>query len=363
MWLVVAGVLGLAVVLFVGYLVITTARSRPDDGGKHRAPRRKRPHRDTFRTEEPEPEPLKQAAVVVQDADPALRAEITSQSIAAGWDEPLWLPADDVAAAAGAARSALERGVDVVCVRGDASVERGVVSVLAGTETPLAFLPTQPTPVPLATTSATTEDGEPEGEAPAHTESADLTAAMTTALTGQNSRVDVGRAVLAPAPAQDGDDATEPAPTPPGEEIVFRHSIVFGDVVSHEGPALSTRIVARGLVKGTSFVATVKPDDEEAVTRPARSVAVSTSETAATSGRLDAYLHASHSLKGWTGVARAMARKSSRQTPLLVPLHSVAFTVTVDKPVRVTVDGLPIGEAHPGESSISVDPLALVLRR
>ena len=366
MWLVVAGVLGLAVILFVGYLVITTARSRPDDGGKHRAPRRKRPHRDTFRTEEPEPEPLKQAAVVVQDADPALRAELTSQSIAAGWDEPLWLPADDVATAAEAARSALEHGVDVVCVRGDASVERGVVSVLAGTETPLAFLPTPPAPVPFATTSATsttTEDGEPEDEAPPHTESGHLTAAMTTALTGQNSRVDVGRAVLAPAPAQDGADRTEPAQTPPGEEVVFLRSIVFGDVVSHEGPALSTRIVARGLVKGTSFVATVKPDDEEAVTRPARSVAFSTGETAATSGRLDAYLHASHSLKGWTGVARAMARKSSRQTPLLVPLHSVAFTVTVDKPVQVTVDGLPIGEGYPGESSVSVDPLALVVRR
>ena len=37
MWLVIAGVLGLAVILFVVYLVGSTARSRPRGGGKHRA--------------------------------------------------------------------------------------------------------------------------------------------------------------------------------------------------------------------------------------------------------------------------------------------------------------------------------------
>lgn len=366
MWLVVAGVLGLAVILFVVYLLTSTARSRPDDGGKHRAPNKKRPHRDTFRTEEPEPEPLKRAAVIVQGAEPSLRAELTAQSVAAGWDEPLWLEADGVSAAAEAARRALDTGVDVVCVRGDSSIDRGVVSVLARTEAPVAFLPSPP-PTPDATQPAksksTQDDGESIEEAPTHT-SVDLAAAMTTALTGQNSRVDVGRARLAPAaPADAPADGPEPAEPPAGEEIVFRHSIVFGDVVSHEGPALSTRIVARGLVKGTSFTATVKPDDEEAVTRPARSVAFSTGESAATSGRLDAYLHASHSVKGWTGVARAMMRKSSRPTPLLVPLRSAAFSLTVDRPVRVTVDGLPVDPGHPGESTISVDPLALVVRR
>ena len=365
MWLLAAGVLALAVILFVTYLVTSTARSRPDSGGRHRAPPRNRPHRDTFRTEEPEPEPLKQAAVIGRSAEPSLRAELSAQSTAAGWDEPLWLESDDVSTASAAARRALEAGVDVVCVRGDSAIVRGVVAVLAGGETPVAFLPDPVDGEP------TDDEGEVADQAAAHTpaaRAAALTTAMTTALTGQNSRVDVGRARLVhdghDAASAPGDGPDRPSPdAAPGEEIVFLRSLVFGDVVSHEDPALSTRIVARGLVKGTSFAATVKPDDEEAVSRPARSVAFSTTATAATSGRLDAYLHASHSLKGWTGVARAMLRKSSRPTPLLVPLHSVAFTLTVDRPVEVTVDGLAIGTRLAGEATIFVDPLALVVRR
>ena len=356
MWLLAAGALALAVILFVIYLVTSTARSRPDSGGRHRAPARNRPHRDTFRPEEPEPEPLKQAAVIGPGTEQVLRAELTAQSIAAGWDEPLWLESDDASTASTAARRALEAGVDVVCVRGDAAVVRGVVAVLAGGETPLAFLPDRVDGEP------TDDDGETGERAAVHTpdaRAAALANAMTTALTGQNSRVDVGRARF----AADGQDAAPGDPGDPGEEIVFLRSLVFGDVVSHEDPTLSTRIVARGLVKGTSFAATVKPDDEEAVSRPARSVAFSTTATAATSGRLDAYLHASHSLKGWTGVARAMMRKSSRPTPLLVPLHSAAFTLTVDRPIEVTVDGLAIGIRHVGEATVSVDPLALVVRR
>ena len=75
MWLIVAGVLGLAVIAFVTYLVVITARSRPEGAGRHRAPNRKRPHRDAFRTEEPEPEPLKRAGIIAQDAGPELRRQ------------------------------------------------------------------------------------------------------------------------------------------------------------------------------------------------------------------------------------------------------------------------------------------------
>lgn len=367
-WLVVAGVIGLAVIAFVTYLVVSTARNRPNHGGRHRAPNKKRPHRDTFRTEEPEPEPLKRAAIIAQGAGPELRAELTSLSIATGWDEPLWLTADDVHSAAAVAREALAASVDVVGVRGDSAVARGVVTVLAGTETPVAFLPTPEDESPAHTEPS----ADPTGSGPATAPppggrlalpSAGIAAAMTTALTGQNSRIDIGRAtVAAPAPAEqsaaeDGGSGGEPR----GEELVFLSSLVIGDIVADDEPALRTRTVARSLVKGTSFTATVKPDDEEAITRPSRSVAFST--RADGSAVLDGYLHASQSFKGWTGVARAMMRKSSRATPLLVPMKSVAFTVTLDKPARLTVDGRDVGECPPGESTISVDPLALVVRR
>ena len=72
---------------------------------------------------------------------------------------------------------------------------------------------------------------------------------------------------------------------------------------------------------------------------------------------------ASNDIEKATGVARAMMRKSSRATPLLVPMQSVAFTVTLDKEAPLTVDGDEIGVCHPGESTISVDPLALVVLR
>jgi hypothetical protein len=372
MWLVAAGVLGLIVIAFVTYLVVSTARSRPERGGRHRAPARKRPHRDTFRTEEPEPEPLKRAAIIAQAAGPALRAELTSQSIAAGWDEPLWLGADDVASAAGAAREALAASVDVVGVRGDSAVARGVVAVLAGTETPVAFLPAPDEESPAHTgssASATSAEGAAERAGSATRgrpalPSAGIASAMTTALTGQNSRIDIGRARLAPAPAPAAADGSGEGAAAAGrrvEEIVFLSSLVIGDVVADDEPALRTRTVARSLVRGTSFTATVKPDDEEPVTRPSRSLAFSTRPDG--TGTLHGYLHASQSFKGWTGVARAMMRKSSRATPLLVPMTSVAFTVTIDKDALLTVDGREVGHCHPGESTISVDPLALVVRR
>lgn len=407
-WLVVAGLLGLVVVSFVVYLIVSTARSRPTSGGRHRAPSRNRPHRDTFRTEEPEPEPKKRAAVIVQEGGEALRAEIGSQSLAADWDEPLWLPAEDVATAAAAARAALEAGVDVVCVCGDSAIARGVVSVLAGTETPLAFLPATPTATdPDA--GGTWPEGDPVSDLA-------LARAMTTALTGQNARVHVGRVVLAAAAtavrgverpatsvrgvegsaserspektqsALTSTDQTPPAPTPqtltspaltspaqippeqPLTETVFLRSLVIGDIVPIDEPALTTRKVAQDLFQGTAFTATVKPDDEEEITRPARSVSFEIGADQPDTGTsvpqaLDAYLYASHSFKGWTGVARAMMRKSSRPTPLLVPMRSIAFTVTLDKPADLTIDGLAVGSVPPGESTISLDRQALVVRR
>lgn len=365
-WLVAAGLLGLAVIVFVTYLIVSTARSRPR-GGRHRAPAKNRPHRDTFRTEDPEPEPKKRAAIIVQGRDHALRDEITALLAVHDWDEPLWREVDHLESAAIAAQTALDWGVDVVCVRGDSTIRRGAVSVLAGTETPIAFLPvpseTDASPDPTQpaqggdswSTLAATHTAR-RGEA--------LAEAMATALTGQNTRVDIGRAQLA---AAEPSGAPEEPAEPVAREIVFLQSLVVGDIVPLEAPALRAKDVAKGVFEGTSFVATLKPDDEEAIVRPARSVAFSTSETPPAAEdmqhALDAYVHASQTIKGWTGVARAMMRKSSRATPLLVPLRSIAFTLTLDKPAEITVDGTSIGFGHPGESTIAIDPLALVVRR
>lgn len=370
-WLVVAGILGLAVVLFVTYLVASTARNRPRGGGKHRAAHKNRPHRDTFRTEEPEPEPLKRAAVIIQGADDILRTQISDQCAEAGWDSPLWLEVIDGSGAVTAATEARTDAVDVVCVRGDANVTRSVASVLAGTQTPLSFLPS-----PVVPTGP--EDGYAgAGESATHTPStwpgavpapqdrgplpAEMAAAMTTALTGKNSRIDIGRARLGPE-QHEGEESEAPT-------LVFLSTLVIGEVVPVDEPALRTRDVAKAIVHANPFTATVKPDDEEAIVRPARSISFSTREQSVTDGDeekrvLDAYLYASRSLKGWTGVAKAMMRKSSRATPLLVPMCAPEFTITLDKPATLTVDGAELAQQWPaGETSVCVEPLALVVRR
>lgn len=379
MWLVIAGVLGLAVILFVVYLVGSTARSRPRGGGKHRATHKNRPHRDTFRTEDPEPEPLKRAAIIIQGADDSLRTQLTGQCAAAGWDEPLWLEVLDGTGAVTAATEARTDDVDVVCVRGDSSVTRGVASVFAGTETPVSFLPSPDRPLPSSAAPAQAEAAHtpstwpgavpgPGHDSPAV--SAEMTTAMTTALTGKNERIDIGRARLGPeelpADAATGmqDDPASTVPT-----VVFLSTLVIGEVVAEDEPALSTKDIAKGIVKANPFTATVKPDDEEAIVRPARSISFATSEQPMTDGDearrvLDAYLYASRSLKGWTGVAKAMMRKASRPTPLLVPMRSPAFTITLDKPATLTVDGEEQDHPWPaGETSVCVEPLALVVRR
>lgn len=377
-WLVIAGILGLAVILFVVYLVGSTARSRPRGGGKHRATSKNRPHRDTFRTEEPEPEPLKRAAIIIQGADDALRTRLTAQCTAAGWDTPLWLEVLDMDGACTAGTEARTDAVDVVCVRGDAAVMRGVASVFAGTETPVSFLPSPapaPAPAPseagVGTQTPSTWPGAVPGPEDHGAVSAEMTAAMTTALTGKNSRIDIGRAVLGPEETGTAADAPDPgveqAPAP--AEVVFLATLVIGEVVADDEPALSTKDVARGIVRANPFTATVKPDDEEAVVRAARSISFATSEQSMTDGDeqrrvLDAYLYASRSLKGWTGVAKAMMRKASRGTPLLVPMRSPAFTITLDKPATLTVDGQQLEMEWPaGPTTVAVEPLALVVRR
>ncbi|MDO5502038.1 MAG: hypothetical protein Q4G67_02580 [Actinomycetia bacterium] len=371
MWLIVAGALGLAVILFVVYLVGMTARSRPRSEGRHRAPKKDRPHRDTFRTEEPEPEPLKRAAIIIQGSDDALRTQLAAQCAAAGWDEPLWLEVLDGSGAVTAGTEARRDDVDVVCVRGDANVTRSIASVFAGTQTPVSFLPSPSgsagagEDAPHAPSTHTPSSWPaavpgPQEHSPA---SAEMTAAMTTALTGKNSRIDIGRARLGPEQREDtGDNAATPV-------LVFLNSLVIGEVVAANEPALSTKDVAKGIVQANPFTATVKPDDEEEIVRPARSISFSTREQAVTDGAeekrvLDAYLYASRSLKGWTGVAKAMMRKSSRATPLLVPMCAPEFTITLDKPATLTVDGAELEEQWPaGETSVCVEPLALVVRR
>ena len=375
MWLVIAGVLGLAVILFVVYLVGSTARNRPRGGGRHRATSKDRPHRDTFRTEDPEPEPLKRAAIIVQGADDPLRTGLTALCTASGWDEPLWLEVLDGAGATTAAVEARTDEVDVVCVRGQPSVMRSVASVFAGSETPVSFLPSPngavaATAEPAPHTTSTWPGAVPGAADDAAAVTSEMTAAMTTALTGKNSRLDIGRARLGPEgpPVDKGSEvSSEPAAAVP--TIVFLNTLVIGELVADDEPALSAKDVAKGIVKANPFTATVTPEDEETIVRPARSLGFATSEQPMTDGGeekrvLDAYLYASRSLKGWTGVAKAMMRKASRATPLLVPMRSPAFTITLDRPATLTVDGEELEQNWPaGETSVCVEALALVVRR
>jgi len=73
---------------------------------------------------------------------PALKERVEPAMSKAGWDQPLWLETTQDDPGVGMARQAVEEGCDVVFVAGGDGTVMAVATGLAGTEVPLAILPT-----------------------------------------------------------------------------------------------------------------------------------------------------------------------------------------------------------------------------
>lgn len=200
----------------------------------------------------------RRAAVVVNPTkvgDPeVLRASLADRMTAAGWGSPLWLETTVDDPGYGMTEQALREGVDLVVASGGDGTVRAVLTVLAGSGTPLGILP-------AGTGNLLARNlGLPL---------ADLPAAVEVALFGVDRPIDVGR--IAPA---DPDGRTE--------RFAIMAGVGFDAAMMRDAPeALKARMgwaaylvsAARNL-RGSSVRVQIRIDGDEPIRARARTVLI-----------------------------------------------------------------------------------------
>ncbi len=358
-WIVFAAIV-LAILLALGIAGWAGMRDG-SSGGAHRGRRwGRRPHRNEFRPEGTVSEtPTRRAAIIINptkfdDLD-AVKQQITQESTALGWSEPLFIETTAEDTGQGQTREALERQVDLVCPLGGDGTVRAVAEVLVGTDTPLGLLPGG-TGNLLARNLDLPVD--------------DLGDALRVALTGQNKRVDVGRLTIDQSgeherPAQHiflvmaglGFDAAIMADAPEG-------------LKAKVGPAAYVVSGARNL-RGPQFRVRVRIDEHEEFTRRARTVVIGNCgkllgglvlmpDAEIDDGQLDTVILSPQGIVGWAAVAARIASKRRKGHERVDHYTSETVRIRADRPQEVQIDGDTLGKAR----AINVEsvPGALVVR-
>lgn len=131
---------------------------------------------------------------------PELRAAVHRAALALGMPEPLWLETTEDDPGVGQARSAIDRGADVVVAVGGDGTVRAVAESLAGTGVPMGL-------IPLGTGNLLARNLDlPLG---------DPLAALQIALTGDDRTIDVGRLRVLRYAQEGKDDVTRAATRDP----------------------------------------------------------------------------------------------------------------------------------------------------
>ena len=330
-------------------------------GGAHRGRRwGRRPHRNEFRPEGTVSEtPTRRAAIIINptkfDDLTTVKQQITDESKALGWSEPLFIETTAEDTGQGQAREALERQVDLVCPLGGDGTVRAVAEILQGTDTPIGLLPGG-TGNLLARNLDLPVD--------------DLVDALRVALTGQNKRVDVGRLTIDQSgeherPAQHiflvmaglGFDAAIMADAPEG-------------LKAKVGPAAYVVSGARNL-RGPQFRVRVRIDEHEEFTRRARTVVIGNCgkllgglvlmpEAEIDDGQLDTVILSPQGIVGWAAVAARIASKKRKGHERVDHYTSQTIRIRADRPQEVQIDGDTLGKARAINAEIV--PGALVVR-
>ncbi|WP_338749787.1 diacylglycerol/lipid kinase family protein [Janibacter alittae] len=332
-----------------------------------------RPERSTFRRKEEKREP-RRAGIIINptkfDDLAAVRQELTAASRDLGWMEPLFIETTIDDPGTGQARQAIEEGVDVVCPLGGDGTIRAVAVALAGTRTPMGLLPrgtgnllARNLDIPFGT---------------------DVTEALKVAYGGRNKPIDVGWLELDPVEepsTSDKGQAQDPVEGPP----VVRHPFLVmagmgldAEIMGGTSEELKSRVgwsayfVTGGrklFVKRFRVRWSIEGRKQPEV--HARTILFGNCGTLQgglqllpdavyDDGRLDAVVVAPKTIIGWGSVAVRVIGRSRRDAAELIRTSGTTYTVDVDEPRSVQVDGDVIGGAS--RMRLTVDRQAVIVR-
>lgn len=327
------------------------------------------------------------AAIIVNPTkltDPASTRELVRRICAGhGWADPLWLETTAEDTGAGQTREAVEAGVDVVCPLGGDGTVRTVGSELVGTQVPLGLLPGG-TGNLLARNLRLPIDS--------------LEAALTVALTGQETRIDTCRLDLVrpttaqlaerieddddPARNVDFEDAVDDRSS---EEVRETHTFLVmaglgfdAEVMAAAPEGLKARVgwlayLVAGLqhLKGPQFTIALKVDGGTPIRRRVRSVMVGNvgrlqggmellPDALADDGSLDAVLLSPEGLVGWAAMLGQLVTRRRLGHSRVDHVQGREIRVVSDKPVELEVDGDTLGAAL--AMRVLVEPASLLVR-
>lgn len=332
-----------------------------------------RPERSSFRRTGESKAP-RRAGIVINptkfDDVTAVQRELTAASLDLGWAEPLFIETTIEDPGTGQARLAVEEGVDVVCPLGGDGTIRAVAVALAGTRTPMGLLP-------RGTGNLLARNLDvPFG--------ADVTEALKVAYSGRNKPMDVGWVDLDPveeSTTEDSGQAEDPIEGPPvvrhpflvmagmgfdaeimgstseelknqvgwmayfvtgGRKLFVKRFRVRWSIEGREQPEVYARTILFGncgtLQGGIQLLPDARYDD----------------------GRVDGVVVAPKTIIGWGSVAVRVIGRSRKNAAELIRTSGTDYTVEVDAPRAVQVDGDVIGEAS--RLRVTVDQQAVIVR-
>lgn len=378
--------IGLAVVMAIAGLWLLFSEPSARSGaaskkGKSRKKSRKaptrsrRPARDQFRSaspaadgsvaEEAPPPPKKRAAIILNsthlEAVGAVRSRLARACLKHGWDEPLILETTAAEPGTTQTRRALAQEVDIVLALGGDGTVRAVAQALAGSATPLGILPVGHGTALARAVGLSAED---------------LDAAVETALTGQNTHVDVGWTTLDPTPQQVTGDTSD---------ADNRHAFLvmsgFGldaTVLEETDPDLKSKVgwtayVPAGVknLLGERFRARVSIDGGPAMPMRARTIMVGNCGRLAggvtlmpdakiDDGLLDVLAVTPKGVAGWAGVAANVLAKTDKASSRMDRFTGTSVSITVETPQQVQMDGDVYGLAS--TVMMTVQPRGLIVR-
>lgn len=261
-----------------------------------------------------------------------VRTDVARLCAAHAWPEPSWYPTTADDPGEGQARQAVTDGATLVCSLGGDGTVRSVAAGLLGSQVPMGLLP-----------AGTGNILARNLKLPV----ADLSAALTIALTGRDVPIDVGEV------SWDGG--------PPSVFLVMAGMGLDADMMAGVDVRLKKQVgwLAYGLsgvraLFRLGFAVRVQAAQQRAVSQHARAVVVGNCgeltgglqlmpEASLDDGQLDTVLASPNSISAWLAIALHFVSARRRGHRALVHLVSDRVSVVTKEPVEAQLDGDAVG--------------------